>query len=189
MPHGLAKTRVHNDPEFKTFTYGHIGNRLRDLSRGDILVFYAGLEPYDFKNEDLKQRYIVGYFEVEKADFAIKFEPGCRSRLLDHAFSKNQHVSYRDFTKECKRKKGALFLVKGRKSGSRLLMKGQPISERRIITCTRDGKKNKMTRYRLSKTMVKEFGVDWGDITMAVPHWIRDERYAKRVWKWLRKLQ
>lgn len=185
LPPTKANTPVHNDPEFKTYTYGHIGRRLRDLCKGDMLVFYAGLEPRDFMNEDSKQRYIVGYFEVEKAGFAKSFAPNCSARRLDHAFTKNQHVRYRDFTQECGSKESPLFLVKGKKSGSRLLLQGEPISNKRIKTTRRNGKKIKMTRYCLSEKMSRKFGVGWGDITMAVPHWITDERYAKKVKKWL----
>ena len=41
--------RVHQDPEFKTFTYGHVrrgfgDDRLWDMERGDILFFYATLD-------------------------------------------------------------------------------------------------------------------------------------------------
>ena len=42
---------IHNDPEFETFTDGDptVPKRgLRNLAKGDLLVFYAGLEGWDF---------------------------------------------------------------------------------------------------------------------------------------------
>jgi len=46
---GYRKRAIHFDPEFKTFTYGDpTGPKrsLRELQHGDILVFYAGLQPW-----------------------------------------------------------------------------------------------------------------------------------------------
>lgn len=45
---------VHNDPEFDTFTYGDPTSPkagLRRLAKGDLIVFYCGLEGWDFKRE------------------------------------------------------------------------------------------------------------------------------------------
>ena len=42
---------IHFDPEFESFTYGDpstLKSRLKNLTEGDILVFYAGLEGWDF---------------------------------------------------------------------------------------------------------------------------------------------
>src|SRR5438067_11578167 len=47
----MARQSIHVDPEFVTYTYGDPTPPkagLRRLSKGDILIFYAGLEGYDF---------------------------------------------------------------------------------------------------------------------------------------------
>lgn len=49
LPAGLSGRQPHLDPDFGTLTYGDNGLRrgkgLCDLSRGDLVVFYAGLRP------------------------------------------------------------------------------------------------------------------------------------------------
>src|SRR5206468_7575922 len=50
----MAKQSIHFDPEFKTFTYGDpntLKARLRHLEPGDLLVFYCGLEGWNFKSD------------------------------------------------------------------------------------------------------------------------------------------
>ena len=64
----IASKRLHHDPNFEDFTYGDIagtrkGDRiLSDLSEGDIIGFYTGLQ------SDYKHRYIIGYFTVAQID-------------------------------------------------------------------------------------------------------------------------
>jgi hypothetical protein len=64
----LSNVPVHYDPEFETYTYGDPTtkrNRLLKLNHGDLLVYYAGLEPY--KNMKYERAlYIIGYFTVDK---------------------------------------------------------------------------------------------------------------------------
>lgn len=49
FPQDLSRTRMHLDPDFQYLTYGDDGDRrgsgLRKLSKGDLVVFYAGLRP------------------------------------------------------------------------------------------------------------------------------------------------
>src|ERR1035441_8443171 len=64
----MASQSVHFDPEFATFTYGDPTSPkagLRHLEKGDMLIFYFGLEGWDFKSEPAL--YLMGYFEVELA--------------------------------------------------------------------------------------------------------------------------
>jgi hypothetical protein len=80
--------KVHNDPEFATFTYGdHIRQKgnLDDLRTGDFLFFLARLVPYDEHfHEEQAIFALIGYLEVEE-----------RIDSLSHitpAFSRNAHV-------------------------------------------------------------------------------------------------
>src|SRR6266700_3464413 len=63
---------IHFDPEFETFTYGdptRPKQSLRFLQPGDLLVFYAGLQPWGtqlgFHGD--AHLYIMGYFVVKCA--------------------------------------------------------------------------------------------------------------------------
>jgi len=56
----------------------------------DLLVFYAGLEPYDFEDESKRGLYIIGYFEIETSGRLAVFGKGKLSKL----FGENQHVKY-----------------------------------------------------------------------------------------------
>ena len=66
LPKKLEHTTMHVDPEFETFTYGDPSIKrtyLLKLESGDLLVFYAGLHPWDYDGEDAL--YIIGYFTVQ----------------------------------------------------------------------------------------------------------------------------
>ena len=109
-------TAIHADPEFETFTYGDptsLKGRLRELEKGDLLVFYAGLKGWKFESEPAL--YIIGYFEVAKAGIATTFS----KKELKKAFGKNFHVCHKPVLED---QKGRLVLVKGGPK-SRLLKK------------------------------------------------------------------
>jgi hypothetical protein len=67
VPHRLCNAAAHYDPEFETFTYGdptrNKRGQLLRLEYGDLLVFYAGLQPEGFQGAN--RLYIIGYFTVE----------------------------------------------------------------------------------------------------------------------------
>ena len=114
-----AKVRnrsLHPDPEFATFTYGDPTTPkagLRRLERGDMLVFYCGLEGWDFHSEPAL--YLIGYFEILAAGRAAEFS----QPKIENLFGENFHVRHRDvFEKQ----KDRLVLVKGSEE-SRLLEK------------------------------------------------------------------
>jgi len=67
----MRSQSVHLDPEFNTFTYGDPTppkRGLRRLDPGDLLVFYCGLEGWDFQSAPAL--YLVGYFEIAAAGLA-----------------------------------------------------------------------------------------------------------------------
>jgi len=72
IPTNYYHHRVHNDPEFVSYTYGDYPTispraaNLKKLVRGDFLFFLARLVKY--RNEAFTKKagfYIIGYFEVE----------------------------------------------------------------------------------------------------------------------------
>ncbi|MGC9777792.1 MAG: hypothetical protein HZR80_00955 [Candidatus Heimdallarchaeota archaeon] len=72
LPKKVHNYTSHNDPEFKTFTYGDVTTNprsynLKKVKKGDYLFFLARLTPYlndrFIRNEG--SFYIVGYFVVE----------------------------------------------------------------------------------------------------------------------------
>jgi hypothetical protein len=118
----MANQPMHVDPEFETFTYGDPTppkKGLRHLTKGDLLIFYAGLEGFDF--ESPPALYIIGYFEVELAGLATEFSDAAIRRN----FARNFHVRHRALFEKQKQE---LVLVKGGK-GSRLLKKAHLLSE------------------------------------------------------------
>ena len=118
----MANQPMHVDPEFETFTYGDPTppkKGLRHLIKGDLLIFYAGLQGFDF--ESPPALYLIGYFEVELAGIATEFSDA----TIRKNFAKNFHVRHRTLFQK---QKHVLVLVKGGK-GSRLLRKAHLHSE------------------------------------------------------------
>jgi len=115
------ETPIHDDPEFGTFTYGDPTRPkagLRKLKKGDLLIFYAGLQGWNFLCDPAL--YIIGFFEVEKAGLAVEFSRG----KLRRDFEKNFHVRHKRVFEDQKER---LVLVKGGLR-SRLLRKAERIS-------------------------------------------------------------
>jgi hypothetical protein len=113
---------IHADPEFETFTYGDptltAKRGLRHLQTGDLLVFYAGLEPWPRGGD--RSLYIVGYFEVSWAGMASQLG----NSELKSMFYKNFHVKHVDALEDQRER---LVLVKGHPN-SKLLQKAFRIS-------------------------------------------------------------
>jgi len=70
VPPGLRHVPMHNDPEFETCTYGDPTVKRRyllELNEEDLLVFYAGLKPFNHDNADYPNAlYFVGYFKIDQ---------------------------------------------------------------------------------------------------------------------------
>jgi hypothetical protein len=159
---------IHNDPEFKTFTYGDPTppkRGLRHLKNGDLLVFYSGLSPWPSGGRE--QLYIIGYFRVLTAGLATDFSHS----LLSKHFAKNFHVQHKSVFR---RQHSRLVLVKG-EPGSRLLAKAHLIS-----SLGRD--KNGQPLKVLSPRMRRVFG-DWDghiSIQRSSPRWVAPQ-YSRRA--------
>ncbi len=84
--------KVHNDPEFGTFTYGDNLRKkggLRQLQAGDFLFFLARLVPYTGQQFDKKNAIfaLIGYLEIEEC-----FDSPDDPMFTSPAFNRNAHV-------------------------------------------------------------------------------------------------
>lgn len=122
MRERMCDQPMHVDPEFDTFTYGDPTRpkaRLRQLSGGDLLVFYAGLQGYGCERPPAL--YIVGYFEVAVAGVATQLGDATIKAVFGANFHVRHPLVYAD-------QRDRLVLVKGT-SASRLLEHAVRISE------------------------------------------------------------
>jgi hypothetical protein len=159
---------IHYDPEFQTFTYGDPTSPkagLRRLERGDILIFYCGLQGWDF--ESAPGLYLMGYFAVEAAGMASDLELADLARQ----FANNFHVRHPTVYAA---QRDRLVLVKG-SSNSRLLKSAVRISE---MGRNCSGKPLKV----LSPRMQQIFGNFGGKICFqrSPTRWV-DKEYVKRA--------
>jgi hypothetical protein len=165
---------AHYDPEFDTFTYGdptRPKRSLRYLCSGDLLVFYAGLEPFGFVDDTKRGLYIIGYFEVESAGEAENYT-GTEVRNL---FGSNFHIKYM-------RREKRLILVKGSKKKSRLLNGAQLISKLRPDRAGHE-------TYVLSDLAESHLGkfTRLNAIQRSMPRWVSPQK-TKAAAKWIRNL-
>ena len=83
--------RVHNDPEFATFTYGDKIRKgaLRQLKQGDFLFYLARLVPYDEQQFDTDRAIfaLIGYVEIEE-----RLDDPHGPMFTSPAFNRNAHV-------------------------------------------------------------------------------------------------
>jgi hypothetical protein len=151
---------MHVDPEFDTYTYGDPTRpkaRLRELTQGDLLVFYAGLKGYDC--ECPPALYLVGYFEVAVAGLATTLGDGTVAAL----FGANFHVMHPQVYAD---QRVRLVLVKGTPA-SRLLGTAVQISE---VGADKSGR----PLYMLSRQMRAVFGDFGGHVAIqrSPPRWV-----------------
>lgn len=130
---------VHDDPEFKTYTYGdptRPKQGLHKLKPGDLLVFYAGLCGWG-KCHEPTALYVIGYFNVLYAGMYPELVKRYSQKTIDKVFAENWHILHgdihgrnykrREADGTAKRSKSELVLVKGG-PGSKLLKKARRLS-------------------------------------------------------------
>jgi hypothetical protein len=174
----MARQHVHVDPEFDTFTYGdptRPKRSLRRLKRGDLLIFYCGLQRWASNGWDETHRpslYVIGYFEVALAGMACEFGKA----VLMSQFGNNFHVRYPTVFQ---RQQDHLVLVKGGR-GSRLLRMAHQIS---VEGKDRAGNPLKI----LSPKMQKIFGTFGGHVAIqrSPPRWI-ESRFVEKAIKFIK---
>jgi hypothetical protein len=145
FPTGRRRNRmrdcfVHDDPEFKTFTYGDPTvpkQSLGSLESGDLLVFHAGLCGWNDCTE-APALYIIGYFEISCAGLYPQLISKHGQKAVERMFAKNWHILHGDTAGAVyswrtasgnRRLRTELVLVK-RGRGSRLLAKAVRLSAR-----------------------------------------------------------
>ncbi len=159
---------IHADPEFDTFTYGDptMGAKrgLRNLRKGDLLVFYAGLEPWPQGGE--QKLYIVGYFKLCWAGLARDLS----QTELDARFHANFHVKHKAVFED---QRSRLVLAQGDPS-SKLLRTAVPIS---VYGSDKSGRPLKV----LSEEMQVHFGDFGGRIAIqrSAPRWVNETHVAE----------
>jgi hypothetical protein len=138
-----------------------------------MLIFYCGLEGWDFKS--WPALYLMGYFEILAAGKTTDFS----SKELETLFGENYHVKHHDIFE---RQKKELILIKG-SSKSRLLNKAVCISE---IGHDRLGRPLKV----ISTKMQKIFGDFDGKISFqrSPTRWVKSS-YVKRAAEFVRSLE
>lgn len=169
---------VHDDPEFKTHTYGDpTGPKqgLKYLRKGDLLVFYAGLCGWGDCITP-PALYIVGYFEVKIAGLYPDLISDHSKREIHAEFANNWHIREGDISDR-------LVLIKGGR-GSQLLNKAVRLSAR----------KKKLDRgghpiFVLDPAHEKHFGrfTRLNAIQRSIPRRVTPE-FTKRAAKFVRSL-
>ena len=171
----MASQSIHFDPEFVTFTYGDPTPPkagLRHLEKGDMLIFYCGLEGWNFRS--VPALYLMGYFEVEAAGKPANLG----TREIQRLFKNNFHVRHQ---KVFKRQTADLVLVKG-SDRSRLLDQAVCLS---VMGCDCSGRPIKV----LSPQMQKIFGPFNGRVSFqrSPTRWV-DPAYVMRAVSFMRSL-
>jgi hypothetical protein len=143
---GIWNRILHFDPEFATFTYGDPTPKRKDLlklEKDDLLVFYAGLTPYN-NNKWKEALYIIGYFAVDRV---LDFNKLTNKEIKEccKLYSNNAHL-------KLSRSYDNLVIIVGQKDKSKLLDKAILISEKRSA-------KNNMLYDALSKKMEISLGI------------------------------
>ncbi|MCE5215089.1 MAG: hypothetical protein LLF83_10280 [Methanobacterium sp.] len=171
IPEKIHELPIHFDPEFETFTYGDATSKrksLLKLDENDLLVFYAGLEPY-MNNKFSSALYIIGYFKVKEI---IDFNKLETQEIIQYSkkYSNNAHI---------KRINGFenLVIIAGDKK-SKILDKAILISEPKL---------NKLGRpyHAVSPVMEKLLGIK-GSIQRSIPpRFIEDPSYLENLNKLL----
>jgi len=172
----MANQSIHFDPEFATLTYGDPTPPkagLRHLESGDMLIFYCGLEGWDFRAHPAL--YLMGYFEVLAAGRPDDFGDQETHRL----FGNNFHVRHQWVFE---RQRAELVLIKG-SDRSRLLRKAVCIS---VMGRNRIGQPLKV----LSPKMQKHFGTFNGRLSFqrSPTRWV-DPAHVTRATEFMRSLK
>ena len=132
----------HYDPEFTTYTYGDPAlkkrNQLSILTKGDILIFYAGLEPRGWKPEGWARRkggtysrlFAIGYFTIETA-YDFKKIPKLQWEQVFSEVPGNAHskIHSRLKTLNFEYTDDNLVIVKGCPQDSSLFSKAVPLGD------------------------------------------------------------
>jgi hypothetical protein len=133
LPARVADRIIHDDPEFVTYTYGDASAKRRyllKLRNGDILAFYAGLQPFRTRQR-VAGLYLIGHFIVARVVDFSQLSDKERTACLD-LYPRNAHLKRTEPAEN-------LVIVAGDGTRSALLQKALLISERRPMRNGRIG--------------------------------------------------
>ncbi len=155
LPKRIENRTMHYDPEFDTFTYGDPTSKrkyLSKLKKDDLLIFYAGLSPFQNANFQTSL-YIIGYFTVEKV---LDFNQLSQKEIEEsyQFYPNNAHLKRSQDTED-------LVIVVGDQSRSKLLDKAVLISQNKYD-------KRGRTYQAVSSTMEELLGIS-GSIQRSIP--------------------
>jgi hypothetical protein len=123
LPPRIAAQQPHLDPDFEAFTYGDAALRKRRqllrLRAGDLLVFYAGLEPWP--RGDIPRLFLIGLLAVKEV-YSLSADRIAGDRALRRRFGKTAHFLLEPLDPE-------LALVVGDERQSRLLGRALPLGD------------------------------------------------------------
>jgi len=141
LPKKVKTYRVHDDPEFMTFTYGDSTKNSRSanlkyIRSGDYLFFLARLVTFENSNFYHKKGsfYLIGYLKVE--DIFISEEDINENRLLlkNNAHFKRYELGYENI--------GEFIIIKGSEKESQRFKKAVPVNKKFCdeVLRTKEGK-------------------------------------------------
>lgn len=156
---------AHYDPEFDTFTYGDPARNKRRqllrLSKGDMLVFYAGLRsPEETRGSRL---YLIGYLTIRQAHAITGLNPWPPPEH-QHLWG-NAHLRRNRGDKD-------LVVVEGDPATSRLLVRAVPLSD---------------AQQNVLPDMTQLLGLSGSVKRAGAGRWV-PEGHVGRVSRWLRSL-
>jgi hypothetical protein len=161
LPQEIWNWHPHIDPEFETFTYGDPTKPKKSLLKlveDDLLVFYAGFQPYQNTEYD-EALYFVGYFTVKEC---IDF-----NKLSNKENEEYHRLYLNNFHLKKKLSTDNLVMVSGEPNKSKLLPKAILISQTKKDSLGRD-------YHVVSNEMMKQLGIE-GKIQTSIPRLITNE--------------
>jgi hypothetical protein len=175
---------VHDDPEFKTFTYGdptRPKQGLRDLASGGLLVFYAGLCGWKDCTTPAAL-YIIGYFKVQCAGLYPELVRKYSRDVVHEMFANNYHVMHDDVRGRIYERHSPDGTVKRSKS-ELVLVKGGPGSKLLNTAVRLSAPKRKFDRgghpvFVLDPALKEHFGsfTKLNAIQRSIPRWVAKDR-------------
>lgn len=180
LPKEYAGRIPHFDPEFEGYTYGdptRKRSQLKRLEGGDLLIFYAGLQPADFN--DHPRLFVIGYFTVKRVLDLDELDPSERETVCDE-LTTNAHVKRKGLTAEShlQGQKHFPVIVEGYPNRSELLDRALPLTD---VWATGVNE-----QYHMLPAVSQQTGYNQEkDLNRASIRWLSEEK-AKDVRRWLR---
>ncbi len=166
----------HYDPEFTTYTYGDPARKKRSqlsrLCRGDMLIFYAGLQPMEGR-PGKPRTFVIGYFTIEKVydfrEYARSEWERIFNEVPNNAHSKQyQRLKALGIEYDDNDSVNDLVIVRGCRESSKILREALPLGD---------------DNYLPLQDIRPIIGYT-GSLMRSAPHSI-DENHMQKVKEWL----